>query len=133
EHPMNAGSIDLAPTGIDLHGGDVLRADLDYDGSHLRVTLTDTVTNATATQDYAVNIPAIVGANSAYVGFTGGTGGLAAVQDILTWVYAPGALFSPNAPTGLGAVPASATSVRLTWATNATNQTGYHLDRATDT
>src|SRR4029079_5660553 len=29
-------------------------------------------------------------------------------------------------------VPASATSVRLTWAANATNQTGYHLDRATD-
>ena len=29
-------------------------------------------------------------------------------------------------------MPASATAVRLTWTANATNQTGYHLDRATD-
>src|SRR5262249_32068261 len=39
---------------------------------------------------------------------------------------------SPNDPSGLGAVPASATSVTLSWTNNATNQTGYHLDRATD-
>jgi hypothetical protein len=34
-----------------------------------------------------------VGANTAYVGFTGGTGGLTAVQAILNWTYTVG-----NAP-----------------------------------
>jgi hypothetical protein len=41
-------------------------------------------------------------------------------------------LQAPAAPSGLGAVPASASSVALSWTNNATNQTGFHLDRATD-
>jgi fibronectin type 3 domain-containing protein len=55
-----------------------------------------------------------------------------ATQDILTWTFAPNATTSPNAPSGLGATPASATSVNVNWTNNATNQTGFHLDRATD-
>lgn len=39
---------------------------------------------------------------------------------------------SPNAPSGLGAAPLSATSVYLTWTANATNESGYQLDRALD-
>jgi hypothetical protein len=31
----------------------------------------------------------LVGGNSAYVGFTAGTGGLTAVQTILDWTYQP--------------------------------------------
>lgn len=131
-HPQNIGSIDLTPTGIDLHSGHVFAADLEYDGATLTVKLTDTTTNATATETYPVSIPTQVGGNTAYVGFTGGTGGLTAVQDIINWMYSPGAQFSPNAPGGLGAVPASANSIQLSWTANATNQTGYHLDRATD-
>jgi Chitobiase/beta-hexosaminidase C-terminal domain len=34
-----------------------------------------------------INIPQIVGGNTAYVGFTGGTGGLSSSQKILTWTY----------------------------------------------
>ena len=34
-----------------------------------------------------MNIPGTVGAATAYVGFTGGTGGLTATQDILSWAY----------------------------------------------
>ena len=55
----------------------------------LRVTLTDTSTAASAMQSYAINIPATVGGNTAYVGFTGATGGATATQEILTWTYAP--------------------------------------------
>ncbi len=39
---------------------------------------------------------------------------------------------APDAPTGLGATPASANSVALRWTNNAANETGFHLDRATD-
>ena len=60
-----------------------------YDGTTLKVTITDTVTQATATQSYAVNIPSLVGGNTGYVGFTGGTGGLTAVQKLLNWTYSP--------------------------------------------
>ena len=35
----------------------------------------------------AINIPATVLANTAYVGFTGGTGGSVATQNILSWTY----------------------------------------------
>jgi fibronectin type 3 domain-containing protein len=44
-----------------------------------------------------------------------------------------GVTTSPNTPTGLGASAASATSVMLNWTNNAPNETGFLLDRATDT
>jgi hypothetical protein len=43
--------------------------------------------NVTATQAYVVDIPALVGGGAAYVGFTAGTGGLSAIQNILGWKY----------------------------------------------
>ena len=58
-----------------------------YNGATLTVVITDTVTNASATQTYTVNIPAVIGGPTAYVGFTGGTGGSTAIQDILNWSY----------------------------------------------
>ena len=36
---------------------------------------------------FAINIPKSLGSNTAYVGFTGGTGGKIASQKILTWVF----------------------------------------------
>jgi len=81
-------AIDLSSTGINLHSGDIFNAQLTYNGTTLAVVITDTVTNATATQTYTVNIPSIVGGPTAYVGFTGGTGGLTAVQQIFNWSYA---------------------------------------------
>ncbi|HEX3150803.1 MAG TPA: fibronectin type III domain-containing protein [Gemmataceae bacterium] len=130
--PTNVGSTDLGALGLNLHSGDVFRVDVSYDASQLRVTITDTATNVSATQNYSVDIPSLVGGNSAYVGFTGGTGSLIAIQDILNWTYSAGARFSPNAPSGLGAVPVTATSVHLSWVSNPSMPTGYHLDRATD-
>ena len=48
---------------------------------------TDTVTSATATQTYTVDLPTRVGSSNGYVGFTGGTGSIAATQDITKWTY----------------------------------------------
>ena len=89
--PTSAGSINLTPSGLNLHSGNPILAQLTYDGTTLTVTLTDTVTNATATQTYAVNIPSLVGGSAAYVGFTGGTGAVSSTQDILNWTFTPGA------------------------------------------
>ena len=82
-------AIDLSPTGINLHSGDIFNAQLTYDGITLTVVITDTVTNATATQTYTVDIPYIVAGPTAWVGFTGGSGGVTAVQEILNWSYSP--------------------------------------------
>ena len=80
-------SIDLSATGINLHSGHVFAASLTYGGSILTVAITDTVTHASATQTYSINIPGTVGGTHAYVGFTAGTGGAVATQDIQSWTF----------------------------------------------
>jgi hypothetical protein len=80
-------SVDMTASGINLHSGDIMHAHITYDGTTLTLIITDTVTKATFTTSTAINIPTTVGANTAFVGFTGGTGGLTAVQNILNWTY----------------------------------------------
>jgi hypothetical protein len=80
-------SFNLAGSGIVLGNGDTIAAHLTYNGSILSLTLTDPVNHGTYSHTFAVNIPQVIGTTSAYVGFTGGTGGLKASQKILTWTY----------------------------------------------
>ena len=98
-------------TGIDLHSGDTFAVHMTYDGTTLAMRITDGVTNAVYNTSWTVNIPQIVGANTAYVGFTGGTGGLTSSQKIETWTFlsspvtqqtAATPTFSPAAGTYLG-------------------------------
>jgi hypothetical protein len=74
--------------GVNLHSGDIFHVHMTYDGTTLTMTITDTTNTAdTFTTSWPINIPATVGANTAWVGFTAGTGGLTATQEILTWTY----------------------------------------------
>jgi len=112
-HPVEA-SVDMSSSSVDLHSGDVMQATLHYDGTTLQETITDTVTHASFTHSYAINIPSTIGGSTAYVGFTGATGGATAVQDILTWTYTP--LPAPPAtPTNLTVTPASGSELDLAW------------------
>src|SRR5208337_2712201 len=101
-------AINLTGTGINLHSQDIFHVHLTYDGTTLATTITDTVTNASFTQDYPVNIPQVVGGPTGVVGFTGATGGLTAVQDILSWTFTPGNQASPT-PTRTATVTPTAT------------------------
>jgi len=83
-------AIDMSASGVNLHSGDVMHAHLTYDGTTLTLTLSDTVTGASFSAAQAINIPATVGGNLAYIGFTAGTGSLSSVQNILSWSYASG-------------------------------------------
>ena len=57
-----------------------------YDGTTLSMTITDTTTPAdTFTTSWPINIPTTVGANTALVGFTAGTGGQTSTQEIVNW------------------------------------------------
>ena len=82
-----AGSVPLASSGINLTSGDEMMMHLVYNGTTLTMTLTDTVTNVSFTHAFTVNIPSIVGSSTAYVGFTGASGGAGANQQILSWSY----------------------------------------------
>jgi hypothetical protein len=80
--------INLAGSGINLHSGDIFDVYLLYDGANLKLTITDAVTAATWSHSFPINIPATIGANAAYVGFTGATGYYAATEEILSWTFA---------------------------------------------
>jgi hypothetical protein len=89
---------DLTSSGVNLHSGDTFKVAMDYNGTTLSMQITDTATSATFSTSFTMNIPSVVGGNTAYVGFTGGTGGLTATQDILTWTYTPTTQGPPTAP-----------------------------------
>ena len=80
-------SVDMTTSGVNLRSGNILHAHVTYDGTTLTLTITDTVTGASFTTARAINIPATVGSNTAYVGFTASTGALTAIQKILNWTY----------------------------------------------
>jgi hypothetical protein len=83
-------AVNLTSSGIVLSSGDTISAQLVYNGTTLTLNLTDTVTNDTFSDVFTINIPSTVGANTAYVGFTGGTGGSTAIQNIKTWTFTSG-------------------------------------------
>jgi len=106
-------SIDISPSGIELNSDDLIQATLLYDGTTLTLTLFDPVVNKTFTTSQAINIPQVVGGNTAYVGFTGGSGGLSASQKIASWTYTTQAVppaFAPPAGTYSGTQNVSLTS-----------------------
>ena len=97
-------AIDMTSSGVNLHSGDIMAVQVVYNGTTLTLTITDTVTNATFSTSFTINIPATVGGNTAYMGFTGSTGTFTASQEILTWTYTPAAVlptptFTPIAGT----------------------------------
>src|SRR5690242_13887437 len=88
QSPAATPGSDTTGSGVNLRSGDVMNVHMTYDGTTLTWTITDASTGKTFTKSVAINIPSFTG-NTAYVGFTGGSGGLTAIQDILTWTYTP--------------------------------------------
>ncbi|MGA2498791.1 MAG: autotransporter-associated beta strand repeat-containing protein, partial [Tepidisphaeraceae bacterium] len=74
-----------AATGaVNVASGDPIKVQVGYDGSNiLTETLTDLTTSATYTTSYTVgSLASQVGANTAYIGFTGASGGVASTTNI---------------------------------------------------
>lgn len=99
-------ALDMTGTGIDLHSGHQFQVHMTYDGANLTMTITDISTNATFTHAWSINIPQMVGGNTAYVGFTAGTGGLVATQQILSWTYTTSTTTQPTL-TSIAVTPAN--------------------------
>lgn len=70
------------PGPVTLNSGDPINTVITYANGLVTVVLTDQDNGATFTTNIAANIPATVGGNTAYVGFTAADGGSEAFQDI---------------------------------------------------
>ncbi len=76
---------DTTLTALTLANGNPITAAFSYNGTTLQLILTDTVTLGSQTLSWSVNIPSIVGANTAYVGFTAANGFGYANQTVSAW------------------------------------------------
>jgi hypothetical protein len=81
---------DLTGSGVDLRSGHVFNVHMSYDGTTLVMTITDAVTAGSFTQSWPINLATTIGSSAAYFGFTGGTGGYTAIQEIISWTYSSG-------------------------------------------
>jgi len=84
-----ANSPNFAPTGnVLINSGDPINVSLLYDGGYLSLSMTDSVaTTSFATNLYVGSIPAVLGTNIAYVGFTGSYGGSTSMQTIADFSF----------------------------------------------
>jgi hypothetical protein len=94
-------SISLVGTNINLHSGDTFDAHITYDGTNLSLTITDQLTLASWSYTWPINIPSVVGSNTAWVGFTGSTGRSTASQKINSWTYLAGPPAVPSYPVSI--------------------------------
>jgi hypothetical protein len=78
---------DMAPSGINMESGHMMKATLTYNGTVLTETVTDTVTGATYINSYSADVPTLVGGHTALVGFGGSSGGASVTQNIQSWTY----------------------------------------------
>ena len=107
---------------VNLAGGDPIQVTLSYDGSNLAENLVDETTGQKYSTTYAgVNLAAATGGTSAYVGFTGATGGLFAIQTISNFVFNVGV--GNGNSSGLPAATALAISASAVFDLGGANQT----------
>jgi hypothetical protein len=87
----NGAPIPVNATGLQLTGANPINIRLDYDGSMIGAKLTDSVTGATESRYFQVgDISSIIGSETAFVGFTGGTGGETAAQAFSNFAFTIG-------------------------------------------
>ncbi|HZM04634.1 MAG TPA: immunoglobulin domain-containing protein, partial [Candidatus Saccharimonadales bacterium] len=78
----------FAPTTpVNLASGDPIGVALHYLNGNATLTLTDAVAAVSFTTNFAVNVPGLVGGNTAYVGFSGGTGGATSTQTVSNFFF----------------------------------------------
>jgi hypothetical protein len=72
---------------VNIAGGNPIGVNLNYDGTTLSLTLTDVVAGVSFSTNYVADLPSIVGTNTAYVGITAGSGGIASTQVVSNFSF----------------------------------------------
>jgi hypothetical protein len=128
-----AGGVSTIPSGVLLNDQDTKRIDLTYDGANLTETITDLDTGAVFTMSYRVDIAAVIGSDTAYIGFTGASGSndFYQIEDIENWTFTSQAS-RPGAPTGLRETAFASSAIDVAWNSNSYNESGFQVERSTD-
>lgn len=108
------GTIGGQPTGtVNLESGDPILVNLTYTGTTLTETLTDqSSANTFTASSQNVNLAGILGAPTAYVGFTGATGDGVSTQTVSNFVFTPAPEPSQFAALGIGLLGLGALAVK---------------------
>jgi hypothetical protein len=104
---------------VNLASGDDILVSLTYLTGTMSMSLTDQFTGVFFTTNFSANIPFAVGGSSAYVGFTGGCGSVAALQYVSDFTFV--------GLVGLTVQPSVNNSVTLSWPAGAG---GYLLQQS---
>jgi hypothetical protein len=78
----------ILPVGLGDNANPI-QVNVSYSGGVAAATFKDLVTLATSSTNITVDIPAIVGTSSAYIGFTGADGGVVSTQVISNFTMSP--------------------------------------------
>jgi hypothetical protein len=96
---------------VNLAGGHPIGVTISYNGTVLSTTLTDAVSHVSFVTNTSLNIPSVLGTNTAYVGLTGADGGTASTQVVSNFQFA--------SEVTLSGVPAGTNAVALSWPNSA--------------
>jgi hypothetical protein len=72
---------------VNIASGNPINVALRYAGGIMSLTLTDSVAGTTFSLNLAADLPSILGANTAYVGFTGASGGSPSHQQVSDFTF----------------------------------------------
>jgi hypothetical protein len=126
--------VDTTSSGLLLNSQDAKQIDLTYDGTSLTVRIQDILQpQLVFTTSFAVNIPQVIGSDTAYVGLTGGSGsgGFWELEDVLSWKFTSQAPV-PGAPSNLRVSAFASQSIDLAWNGNSFNETAFQVERSMD-
>jgi len=96
-------------TPVNISSGNPIDVTVIYNSGVLQATFSEPATSATFTTNIVVDLPSLVGADTAYVGFTGADGGTVSTQKISNFTWA-------NFPTLSAQV--SGNTLQLSWPTS---------------
>jgi hypothetical protein len=99
-----------ATTPVNLAGGNPINCTVAYDGTTVTFTMF-TVAGILFATNYPANLPSLLGQNTAYVGFTGASGGVASFIQISNFTFANQTIVQP--PLSVRTAPGN--TVLLSW------------------
>ena len=85
----NGGGLPYGSTApVNIASGDPIDVTVRYVGGVMSLTLTDSVANASFSYNLAADLAGVLGGNTAYVGFTGASGGSPSQQQVSNFAFA---------------------------------------------
>jgi hypothetical protein len=133
-------SVSTIPSGLLLNSQDPKQIDLGYNGTTLTVKVTDVLQpQLVFTTSFTVNIPQVIGSDTAYVGLTGSSGSVGGtpphplweLEDVLSWKFTSQVAL-PGAPTNLREPAFGTSTIDVAWNGNSYNETSFQVERSID-